>query len=88
MKTDVANVQLDQTRKVSYGEFSLIAIVLLTATKLTYGLRTAQTKNMFKQEKILTVSLKTRHICSIFTFIRSKKTAVTLCLTLKLRQTV
>ena len=33
MKTDVRNLQLDQTRKVSYTEFALIAIVLLTATK-------------------------------------------------------
>lgn len=33
MKTDVRNIQLAQTRKVSYAEFALIAIVLLTATK-------------------------------------------------------
>ena len=33
MKPDVSNVQLSETRKVSYAEFALIAIVLLTATK-------------------------------------------------------
>ncbi|GEM_PF-3355679 len=33
MKTDVNNVQLKETRKVSYAEFCLIAVVLFIATK-------------------------------------------------------
>ena len=33
MKTDVSNLQLSQTRKVSYAEFALIAVALLCATK-------------------------------------------------------
>ena len=33
MKTDVSNIQLSQTRKLSYAEFALIAIVLFCATK-------------------------------------------------------